>query len=158
MDDGPDIAALRYNWLRDLTVNYFARLIAHGQKPDLTDSTVNGVFLTLVLCDALGQFKTLPGGFVAWLRFDMAHLETAFARDLSLVMALGREELTTGQVCFVAEVLAETPGQAYRAMRELQNLPGITHMAAWRNLTRRKVIKVNHGRKLPSESASRRWD
>ena len=142
----PEQLPIRWQWLRELTFHYFHELERHGQRPLWTDENLQTMFLTLVLCDALGQLRFIPGGFYGWIRMSLEHLETVgYSRDLHAIVSLGREELTTGPVVFVAEVLAETPKQAYKAMRELRRLPGLTHWAAWRDCTRHAGGKI-HGR------------
>lgn len=133
----------------ELLSRYYCSLEAkHGP---LTADRRYWLARTLVACEHLGQLRMLPGGFSAWLRADYSHLELLFSRELDAVMALGTRELTTGNVCFVAEVFASTPGEAYREMRRLQHLPGVEWMAAWRNINRRKVQRVNrHGREFPT--------
>lgn len=104
-----------------------------------------GIWQTVMLCHHLGQVRVFPGGFVAWHRIELEHIDLLFGGNLDAVLALSIRELTTGPVCYVAEVLAEKPGEAYKAMRELRQLPGLTHWAGWRNTDRRKVAKI-HGR------------
>lgn len=97
---------------------------------------------TLELAHDLGQLVLLDGGFYAYLRCRMQHIDRFYARDLAAVKALGRQELISGPVVFVAEVLATKPGVIGRAMLNLRRLPGVEYLAAWRNQVRWKVRRV----------------
>jgi len=122
-----------------------------------------GILLTVDLCHQLGQLLVHEDserrlrGFIAFFRCAREHIAVVKSRDLGAIAALGLDELTRAPVCVVAEVLALSPGWAYKTLRKLRHAPGIEAWAGWRNLTRWKVQEVwrdgiNRQAKQPSGS------
>lgn len=115
---------------------YYLAALQCKPHPTMHLSWYLGVVLMLRVCDGVEQLwvygEETPTGFVAWLRCEHAHLEVFRSRQIDPILTLPTSELQTGEVLYIAEMVAPPTLSAFWIIRDLIRKLDVRYLAGWR--------------------------